>query len=172
MITFELSCENGHRFEGWFANREAFDQQLASAQITCPLCNSTEIEKLLSAVSVHTSKNSSSLPYPMPQAPAQEAGGGLERGGEPTAVQVPQGGPSGQKPVDPKQVGSFFSALSEFVEKNFEDVGDKFADEAIKMHRGEAEDRSIRGTSTDSEDEEMKDEGVEFAKMALPKYDA
>ncbi len=162
MITFELSCHNGHRFEGWFANRKTFDEQLAASQITCPLCNSTEIEKRLSAVSVYTSKNSPSLPSSSPTGPT--AAGGGAPGGAPSAA-----GPGG--PGEKGQVRSFYSALSEFVEKNFEDVGEKFAEQAIKMQKGEVEDRSIRGTSTEAEDELMKEEGVEFSKMALPKYD-
>jgi hypothetical protein len=169
MITFELSCHNGHRFEGWFANRKTFDEQLAASQITCPLCNSTEIEKRLSAVSVYTSKNSPSLPSSSPSGPTAAGGGppGGAPGGAPSG-----GGPAGPGGLGEKgQVRSFYSALSEFVEKNFEDVGEKFAEQAIKMQKGEVEDRSIRGTSSEAEDELMKEEGVEFSKMALPKYD-
>lgn len=149
MITFELSCDKGHRFEGWFASREDFDAQLGDGRVICPLCDSTKITKMLSAVSVHTSKNSGAKPPPVP---AGQGGGGAQNQS-----------PSPQ---------AFFSAVNKFVEKNFEDVGEKFADQALKMHKGQIEDRSIRGTSTEEEDQLLRDEGVEFSKMNLPKYDA
>lgn len=46
MIVFNLSCNNNHGFEGWFASLEAFQAQAAGGQVTCPHCNSAVIEKL------------------------------------------------------------------------------------------------------------------------------
>ena len=48
MIVFDVSCESGHRFEGWFSNAEAFADQRAQRQILCPFCGSTNIERALS----------------------------------------------------------------------------------------------------------------------------
>ena len=63
-------------------------------------------------------------------------------------------------------------ALQEFVEQTFEDVGEKFADEARKIQSGEADSRSIRGTTTEADEEALREEGIDFLKIALPKYDA
>ncbi len=139
MITYDLKCGNGHKFEGWFANREAFETQRDEALISCPLCESRKIEKVPSAFAVHLSHD--------------------------TSVK------EGATAADTRAM-SYIRAVSEFVDVNFEDVGDKFADEALKMHRGEKDNRSIRGTSTEAEEEDLKDEGVEFLKVVLPKYDA
>ena len=46
MIVLNLSCIREHRFEGWFASSDAFDQQLASGLLSCPLCDSHEVSRL------------------------------------------------------------------------------------------------------------------------------
>jgi hypothetical protein len=56
----------------------------------------------------------------------------------------------------------------EYVEKNFDDVGCKFAKEALKIHYGAAEPRNIRGVSTKEEEKTLEKEGVQFFKIALP----
>ena len=59
------------------------------------------------------------------------------------------------------------------IEKKFENVGDKFPEEARKMHYGEAETRNIYGEASDSEAEALKDEGVEVQRIPwLPTEDA
>lgn len=149
MITYELTCAGNHRFEGWFANREAFEEQMVDRRIRCPVCDSVEVRKLPSAVAVHVGRSSE---------------GSRVRG---------DSRPAAAKPVAAKPVvEGFFRALGEFVEKNFEDVGTAFAEEARKMHRGEGSSRSIRGSTTPTEEESLRDEGIDFLKIALPKYDA
>ncbi|MFH1993881.1 MAG: DUF1178 family protein [Pseudomonadota bacterium] len=58
--------------------------------------------------------------------------------------------------------------LAEFLEKNFNDVGCDFAKEALKIHYGVAEPRSIRGVSTKEEEKTLKEEGVQFFKIPVP----
>lgn len=144
MITFDLSCDRSHRFEGWFRDREDFDRQLAGGLLVCPVCGSARVEKKLSAVAVHVGKRSAPSEAPAP--------------------------PAAETPRPPPR--AFFQAMAEFVEKHFEDVGPKFADEARKIDSGEVEARNIRGTTTAAEEAALREEGVEFLKVALPKYDA
>ncbi|MBN1661986.1 MAG: DUF1178 family protein [Deltaproteobacteria bacterium] len=61
--------------------------------------------------------------------------------------------------------------VQEYLEKNFEDLGDKFADVALKIHYGEEDRRNIKGTTTEQEEEMLKEEGVPFIKFSLPKFD-
>jgi hypothetical protein len=49
MIVFNLQCDFGHRFEGWFASHASFEDQLRRGLVECPVCESRHIEKLLSA---------------------------------------------------------------------------------------------------------------------------
>lgn len=49
MIVFELVCPDRHRFEGWFASAGDFESQKAHGLLSCPVCNDSSIEKLLTA---------------------------------------------------------------------------------------------------------------------------
>lgn len=125
MYTLDLICPKGHVFEGWFANRAAFERQRDSELISCPQCSSTKIQQTLTPVRIKKHA---------------EAGGDA----------IP-------KPVLP--------AIAQYIEKNFENVGKEFADEAIKIHYGDAEHRNIRGTATPEEEKTLSDEGVDFFKI-------
>jgi hypothetical protein len=59
-----------------------------------------------------------------------------------------------------------------FLDKNFEEVGDKFAEVAMKIHSGEEDKRNIKGTTTKEEDEALKEAGVQFVKVPIPKFDS
>src|SRR5690606_19401514 len=50
--------------------------------------------------------------------------------------------------------------LREHVESSADNVGDKFADEARKIHYGEVEERAIYGDATLEEAEDLAEEGV------------
>lgn len=80
-----------------------------------------------------------------------------------------------EQPVENKTKQSpyyFYKAIKDYLDKNFEDVGNKFAEEALKMHWNEIEKRNIKGTATDEEERELTEEGVQFFKINLPKFDA
>ena len=63
--------------------------------------------------------------------------------------------------------------MREQVEKNCDYVGNKFPEEARKMHYGEADTRNIYGEATDSEAEALKEEGVEVQRISwTPNEDA
>lgn len=57
------------------------------------------------------------------------------------------------------------NSLRDHVTDNFEDVGTEFADEARKIHYGEADERGIYGEATDDEVLELDEEGVEFFRL-------
>lgn len=56
----------------------------------------------------------------------------------------------------------------EHVEKNFEHVGERFADEARRIHHGEAEKRDIWGQATATEAKELRDEGIPVSPLPDP----
>jgi len=62
--------------------------------------------------------------------------------------------------------------FNEYLDKNFDDVGEKFADIAMKIHRGEEEARNIKGTTTHQEEETLREEGVQFFKVPVVKLDS
>ena len=71
--------------------------------------------------------------------------------------------------IDIKAVEEFGKKISEFVENNFENVGSKFTEEALKMHYDASEPRNIRGTTTKDEDKLLEKEGIQTIKIPLPK---
>lgn len=62
--------------------------------------------------------------------------------------------------------------LHQFLDKNFEDVGDRFAEVAMRIHHGEEDKRNIKGTTTREQDEILKEKGIQFIKVPVPKFDS
>jgi hypothetical protein len=83
-----------------------------------------------------------------------------------------KGGPSSSKGEKSQQGGVSLQKTLEFLEKNFEDVGAEFAQEALKMHYDVTKKRNIRGTSTEAEEEMLKREDIEFFKVPIPRLDS
>lgn len=65
----------------------------------------------------------------------------------------------------------FLQKVAQFVDSNFDDVGSKFTDEALKIHYGVSEPRNIRGTSTKEQEDLLTKEGVSFVKFPVPAAD-
>lgn len=85
------------------------------------------------------------------------------------AVSTRRAGP----PVAVVEAMRALRSIQEHVEKTFEPVGTRFADEARKIHLGETEARGIYGSTTPEEAKALKDEGVPFASLPwLPKRDS
>jgi hypothetical protein len=163
MKVLNLRCSHQHLFEGWFGSEEDFQGQLARSLIECPLCGDKGIQKLPSAPrlnlgaypDVQTTSDSAGQ-SPPPSAPAVLAP--LEAPGSSPAAAMPEG-------LHPAEQADFFNALRDMV-KNTEDVGQRFAEEARRMHYGEAEARGIRGQTSAREAVELLEEGI--AVMPLP----
>ena len=62
--------------------------------------------------------------------------------------------------------------FNEYMDKTFEDVGSKFAEVALKIHIGEEDSRNIKGTTTKTEEDTLREEGVPFVKIPIPKFDS
>ena len=138
MIIYDIQCDQGHIFEGWFADRGAWIEQRAKDLVTCPICGSVKVEVLPSAVALRSTR-----------------AGQLQKKDETNA--------------SPQQA---LRQLNDFIASHFENVGDQFADVALKIHYGEEHERNIRGTTTPAEEENLRSEGVSFIKIPLPKMDS
>jgi hypothetical protein len=153
MILYTLACENGHTFESWFASSAAYDKQVKRSLVACPVCNSAKVEKALMAPRLSGTKkrdgaaalapapgSEPSLPAPAPAAPA------------PVAMMSPQ----------EHELRRKLKEIREHLTKNADYVGQKFPEEARKMHYGEIEHRSIYGEASPDQAKELHDEGIEF----------
>lgn len=140
MIVFDLTCQCGVIFEGWFADRGDFVRQEDEGLLTCPVCGGSGVRKILS--------------------PVRTLGGA--KGSEESATQV-------AVPVSPEAKAiEVFKALQEHVLNNFEDVGTRLAEESLKARYGLSEARNLRGVATPAEEEMLAGEGIELFKIPLP----
>jgi len=145
MKVLDLRCTHGHGFEGWFASNEAFETQLASGLVECPVCGDTAIIKLLSAPRLNLGNA---------KAPQE-------------AATAPSATSSSNVPAPLSPEARWMRAVREVMAKT-EDVGDRFADEARKMHYGETEERGIRGQATPEQTEALLDEGIAVIPLPIP----
>ena len=176
MIKYQLICDQNHEFEGWFQGSAAYDEQAANGLLRCPLCDSDQVKRALMTPNLASPKRRKStdpsaadhLPAGKPAAPVSAATAPVPPG-HTAAGHVAA---SGRAPViRAEQVQAFGAALAELrqlrhkIIKECRDVGDNFAEEARKIHYGEAEAEGIYGQATQEERESLKDEGIEIFDM-------
>ena len=149
MKVFDLACEHDHRFEGWFASAAAFDDQQERHLIECPVCGGHSIRKLLAAPRLNLSNA-----QPPDRSPASTNG------------QPAKGGQRGA--MDPVQFQAMFMKMTRRIIESTEDVGERFAEEARRIHYSEAPERAIRGSTSREEAVALREEGIEVFALPLP----
>jgi hypothetical protein len=155
MILYRLRCSKGHEFESWFKDSNTYERQEKRCLIGCAVCGDGKIARA-------------------PMAP--RLGGNSKR----TEVEVAPASPPVPAPRPPSSDHQQMAALAkhmpkelretllkvrEQVEKNCEHVGDRFAEEARKIHYGESDKRGIYGETSEEEAEALADEGIEFGRL-------
>jgi hypothetical protein len=154
VIVFELHCSHDHRFEGWFASAVEFERQHVAGEIACPVCADVDVRRVPSARIKRPNRGTAS---PTHEAPVPRV--------KPTNASVPASSSAPQQQMT-------LAAFIDHVLVNSEDVGPRFAEEARKIHRGEAPRRSIRGQATSSETEALLEEGVPVLPLPIPPKDS
>ena len=86
-------------------------------------------------------------------------------------VTVKKSYPVKHTPPGPIDYQRLAKEVVDYINNNFEDVGSQFSAEALKMHYGVTEKRSIKGSATIEEENTLKDEGIDFFKVPLPEKD-
>jgi len=150
MIRYALRCEHDHAFESWFQSSSAFDSQVKRKLVACPVCESTRVEKAIMAPQIVSKKGrETAAPAPVP-------------------AQPPEAAPSAQPLVmaQEHELRAKLKELRDHIVKNADNVGERFPNEARKMHYGEIEHRPIYGEASPEEARALIDEGVEVS--ALP----
>jgi hypothetical protein len=138
VIRYALCCEAGHTFESWFNNSTAFDRQAARGLVTCPLCGSAKVEKAIMAPSLT---------------------GGRE---VPAPAAEPEKTPVAIVSKEEVELRKKLKELRDHIVKSADYVGEKFPEEARRMHYGEIEHRSIYGEASPEAAKSLVDEGIEF----------
>lgn len=173
MKVFNLACEREHRFEGWFASSDDYEEQLARDLLRCPVCDTAAVRKLLSAPRLQlgharASENaeSSSPDSTRPAVPASGTSGpGAAKGRRGISAGSPERGEDAVSIGLPTPTAEKILEALRVLVTNTEDVGTRFAEEARKMHYNEAEARNIRGVTTQEERADLEDEGIPFVSL-------
>jgi hypothetical protein len=145
MKVLDLKCSHEHRFEGWFASTEEFESQLSRHLVACPVCSVTDVSRMPSAPRLNLTSargEAEPLPQALPQA--------LSQSQEAESVQA-----------------QAMQAIRELIEKT-ENVGERFAEEARRIHYNEAPARNIRGVTTPEDAHALLEEGIDVMPLPVP----
>ena len=135
MILFDLQCDKNHKFECWFASSAKYEEQLKNKMIVCPYCNSTKIQKSLMAPNINTKST------------------------------IKNSKKNNKKELKQDNIENKIKKLKKYIEKNTDNVGKNFAEEARKIYYGETKSRPIRGESTEKEVQELAEDGIPFSQL-------
>lgn len=149
MIRYSLECSQGHGFDGWFRSGADFDGQAEKGLVTCPVCGSVTVGRALMTPAVRPSRKAAAEPQAQPVAAA------------PAAEALPVA-------ADPRRAAMMaaLKALKAKITAEADYVGPAFAEEARKIHYGEADARGIWGEASGEDVRGLIDEGIEV--HALP----
>lgn len=150
MIRYALCCDEGHRFDSWFYDSSAFDEQAGCGLVTCPTCDSRHVVKAIMAPAVVAKR----AIQPMEST-------ALSKREEPVA-------PAANQSVDVALLDDerrqLVRAFREKVVSETRDVGRAFATEARRIHDDDASQERIRGQATLAEARDLLEDGI----MVLP----
>jgi hypothetical protein len=149
MIRYSLRCERGHAFESWFQSSSAYESQEKRKLVSCPSCGSIKVERAIMAPRIVGKKGRA--------APAAEVAG--------TEVAAPQSTPLLM--AQELELRAKIKELRDHIVKNADNVGERFPNEARKMHYGDIEHRPIYGEASPDEARALIDEGVEVSPLPV-----
>lgn len=140
MKVFNLGCTQDHHFEGWFGSADDYASQLARGLIECPVCGDTSIRKLPAAPRLNLSSSQAESALAAPASPT------------------------------PEQLQALWLRMARHIRENTVDVGDRFAEEARRIHYEQPpQAQGIRGVASREEAAELADEGIEVFSFPMPK---
>lgn len=147
MKVLNLRCGQDHAFEGWFGSEDDFQDQSRRGVVLCPLCGDPSVTRLPSAPRLNLSGARAATLPASPPSPASTPA---------------------TRPTPPAVLQAVWMEAVAHVLKHTEDVGERFAEEARRIHYGEAAPRGIRGQASPMQRAELADEGIEVMALPLP----
>ena len=153
MIRYSLRCEKDHLFESWFQSSSAYDAQVRRKLVACPVCGSAKVEKAIMAPQIVSKKGREIV------APAQEPAASA------TEIAAPASTPLLM--AQERELRAKLKELRDHIVKNADNVGERFPNEARKMHYGDMEHRPIYGEASPDEARALIDEGVEVSPLPV-----
>jgi hypothetical protein len=152
MIRYNLRCERGHAFESWFQSSAAYETQEKRELVNCPACGSAKVERAIMAPQIVSKKGRAGAEPAPPPAPATE-------------VTAPTSTPLLM--AQERELRAKLKELRDHIVKNADNVGERFPNEARKMHYGDIEHRPIYGEASPDEARSLIEEGVEVSPLPV-----
>jgi hypothetical protein len=149
MIRYNLRCERNHTFESWFQSSSAYEAQEKRKLVNCPVCGSAKVERAIMAPQI-VSKKGRDVVVPAPAA---------------TEVAAPASTPLMM--AQERELRAKLKELRDHIVKNADNVGERFPNEARKMHYGDIEHRPIYGEASPEEARSLIEEGVEVSPLPV-----
>ena len=143
MIHYALTCDQAHEFESWFPSVVSFEEQQEKGLLICPVCGSSRVDRQVMAPSVVSSSGTDVISKDQSEKPVSLLS------------------------EKEQKIREVFREFREHIQKNSEHVGERFPEEARKMHYGEVEYRSIYGETSFEEARSLVEEGIDV--MPLPR---
>ena len=140
MIKYRLICDNEHEVDGWFPNSREFTRQKKQGQLICPICDSRNVDKAVMAPGISKSAKSANARR-LAQARAETL--------------------SADQMMPASQAKNVLEKISKYVTKNFENVGDRFYQEAVRCEEGERDDQ-FYGTPSKEETDKLLEDGIDL----------
>ena len=150
MIRYNLRCDRGHAFESWFQSSSAYESQEKRKLVSCPACGSVKVERAIMAPQIVSKKGKDGA------APSPAAA---------TEVAAPASTPLMM--AQERELRAKLKELRDHIVKNADNVGERFPNEARKMHYGDIEHRPIYGEASPEEARSLIDEGVEVSPLPV-----
>jgi len=150
MIRYNLRCERDHAFESWFQSSSAYETQEKRKLVNCPVCGSAKVERAIMAPQI-VSKKGRDVPVQAPVAA--------------TEVTTPASTPLMM--AQERELRTKLKELRDHIVKNADNVGERFPNEARKMHYGDIEHRPIYGEASPEEARSLIEEGVEVSPLPV-----
>ena len=159
MIRYALRCDRDHTFESWFQSSSAYESQVRRKLVSCPVCDSVKVEKAIMAPRIVGKKGRESAAPLAEAAPAPV----------PAVAETPApaAGPTPLMMTQERELRVKLKELRDHIVKNADNVGEKFPNEARKMHYGEIEHRPIYGEASPEEAKSLIEEGVEVPPLPV-----
>jgi hypothetical protein len=164
MIVFDLECEHGHTFEGWFGSSDDFENQCIQGQVQCPMCDTKHVSKKLSAPRINLGVAEPIAQKEISAKPSREIA--LAPNNQNQAALASKLSPEAAQTMQKMQ--ELWVEMAKHVVANTEDVGSNFAEEARKIHYKETPDRNIRGVTSADEASALREEGIDVHAFPLP----
>jgi hypothetical protein len=152
MIRYNLRCEKGHSFESWFQSSTAYESQEKRKLVSCPACGSVKVERAIMAPQIVSKKGREAAMSAPAKAPTTDAGA---QGSTPLLM------------AQELELRAKIKELRDHIVKNADNVGERFPNEARKMHYGDIEHRPIYGEASPEEARSLIDEGVEVSPLPV-----